>query len=162
MTSKKKRNKRQEDEDREGGGASSSGSGVQFRDFLGDKQANRDDLLSAEEIRRLMVVHGDVHEIKVKKQKELRDQRKSVREGKVSLNAFRQGLMGGGLASQYKVNPILADKAQFSGIDSQVTPLPDENIAETNPDLRDALEHQYRLQNQPRNAPHFHPKPKPQ
>lgn len=128
---------------------------IEFRDFLATHDQTRDDQLPFEEKKRLLAVHKDTHEMRVKKQKELRDQRQAVKEGKISLQTYRQERGG-----QEKGNhPILANKAQFSGIDRKVTALPNENIAETNEDKRNELEYQYRLRYAPENAPRFHPKP---
>ena len=104
-------------------------------------------------------MHKDVHALEVKKQKALQEERKALKEGKINLQTYRQGLQGGGMHSQYKVNPILANKAQFSGIDRQVNALPTENIAETNEGQRNELEHEYRLRFAPSMTPSFHPKP---
>lgn len=144
----------------EGGEGEGGQSGqIEFRDFLGGAERMRDDLLSPEEKARLLSVHQDVHEIRVKKQKELREQRQALKDGKISLQNYREGLAGNGINSQYKANPILANKAQFSGIDRQVIALPNENVAETNPEQRDELEHRYRLSHRLENAPVFNPKP---
>ncbi|VVC77283.1 hypothetical protein AQUSIP_26100 [Aquicella siphonis] len=146
--------------DDEGTGSSGGQSGqIEFHDFLATGANLRDDLLPFEEQKRLLSTHKDLHEAKVKQQKEKRDQYKDLKNGKVPLKAFREGLMASGLNAQYKANPILANKAQFSGIDRQVNALPTENLAETNQDKRDELlnELKYRLGYQP--APAFNPKP---
>ena len=67
--------------------------------------------------------------------------------------------MGGGANAQFKTNPALADKAQFSGIDKQVIALPTESLDETNPEMREELlnELKYRLGYQA--TPKFNPKP---
>ena len=154
--------------DRETGSGESGASGqsgaIEFRDFLATSQNLRDDQLSGEEKHRLLVVHKDVHELRVKKQKELRDSRKELKEGKVNLQDFRQE-QGQGYAaerSQYKANPILAQSAQFSGsVDRQVNAVPTEFIAETNPEKQNELSYQYQLRHRPNYAPapQFHPKP---
>lgn len=142
--------------DGEGGSGGKSGQ-IEFRDFIGGERL-RDDLLPIDEKNRLLTVHKDTHERNVKKQKERRDEYKALKEGKVSLQSYRQGLAGG-MSSQYKINPILADKAQFSGIDRQVNFDPTLNEANTNDDLRNELENQYRLRYAPELAPRFNPKP---
>lgn len=154
------------DEDTEGtqGTEGDSGTGgqsgqIEFKDFIGTGERLRDDLLPADEKKRLLSVHKDTHEIRVKKQKELRDQRQSLKDGKIPLQTYRQGVMGTGMNSQYKANPVLANKAQFSGIDRQVNTLPTENVADTNDALRDKLENQYRKTYVPQYAPTFNPKP---
>lgn len=146
------------DEDERGTEQGGAGGKIEFRDFLSTGENKRDDLLSPEEKKRLLAVHQGEHEDRVKKQKELSEQRKALKDGKIPLQTYRQGLMAG-MSSQYKVNPVLANKAQFSGIDRQVNALPNENIAETNEEKRNELENQYRLRYAPQSAPKFHPKP---
>ena len=158
MSSKKKDLNTQENGESDSGASGASGR-VAFRNFLDGAAEVRDDLLPPEEIRRLLSVHKDVHAIEVKKQKALQDQRKAMKEGKISLQSYRQGMQGAGMHSQYKVNPILANKAQFSGIDRQVNALPTENMAETNEAQRNELENEYRLRFAPGMTPVFHPKP---
>ena len=131
---------------------------IAFSDFISGGDDGRDDQLSPGEEKRLLIVHKETHEDRVKKQKSLREERKALKEGKIPLATFRQGL-GAGMQSQYKVNPILANKAQFSGIDKQIIAIPSENIAETNQENRAELENQYRLRYAPENAPRFNPKP---
>ncbi|RDI43761.1 hypothetical protein [Aquicella lusitana] len=150
------------DQDTEGESGKGSGgkSGqIEFRDFLASGEHLRDDLLSSDEIRRLLSVHKDGHEDRVKLQKDKREQYKALKEGKISLAAHRQGLMGAGMSAQYKVNPILANKAQFSGVDRQINPIPEENIAETNNEKRNELQFQYNLRHRPEyaHAPKFIP-----
>lgn len=152
-----------EDSDNSGqaddGSDSSTGtqSGIVFREFIGSAPS-REDLLPPDEKKRLIIVHQDLHEVRVKKEKSLREDRKALKEGKITVESYHQG-MSSGFQSQYKINPILADKAQFSGIDRQVIPLPSENVAETNQENRNELEHQYRLRYAPDSAPRFNPKP---
>jgi hypothetical protein len=140
-------------------GSGGQGGKIEFHDFLATGANVRDDLLSFEEKKHLIATHKDVHELKVKQQKEKRDQYKNLKEGKVTLKSFREGLMASGVNAQFKANPILARSAQFSGIDRQVNQLPTENLAETNQEKRDELlnELKYRLGYQP--APAFNPKP---
>jgi len=153
-----------ENEDDETGQDSASGTGgqsgqIEFHDFLATGANVRDDLLPYDEKRRLLSLHKDIHELRVKQQKEKRDQYKNLKEGKIPLNAYRDGLRASGGSAQFKTNPILAQSAQFSGIDRQVSGLPTENIADTNQEQRDELQNElrYRLGYQP--APTFNPKP---
>ena len=143
----------------QGGGQSG---GIAFHDFIGVGQHTRDDLLSPEEKKRLLSTHDFTHEGRVKQQKDRRDQYKALKEGKTSLKDYRQGLMGAGMNAQYRVNPALADKAQFAGVDRQVNALPNENAAETNNEKREELQLQYNLRHHPEyaNTPKFVP-PKP-
>lgn len=140
------------------GGKGGKGGGIEFREFITSGERLRDDLLTGDEKRRLLSVHEGQHEGVVKKQKSTRDQRKQLKEGKVSLPAYRQGLASQG-GSQYKSHPVLSQKAQFSGIDRQVNSLPTENVADTNQEKRDELQYQYNLVHRPENAPRFNPKP---
>ncbi len=137
------------------GGASGQ---VEFQNFIHAEQARRDDLLPPDEIRRLLAVNKNLHETKVKKQKALRDERKALKEGQTNLQDYRQGLAE---QSNYKPHPILSEKAQFSGRDRQVNDLPNENIADTNPNDRHELKNNYEKKYQPQNAPKFTPKPTP-
>jgi hypothetical protein len=148
----------------EGGSETGSGSGgqggkIEFHDFLSTGANLRDDTLPFEEEKRLLSNHKDIHELKVKQQKDKRQQYKDLKDGKVPLKDFREGLRASGMSSQFKTNPELADKAQFSGIDKQVNPSPPENDADTNPEQRDELQNElrYRLGYQP--TPTFNPKP---
>lgn len=144
-------------EEEESGSSGQSGA-IEFRDFLTTASQTRDDLLSADEKKRLLSQHKDIHELRVKKQKEIRDNRQLLKNGQAEVRkANRQARLAA--ISPYKPNPILANKAQFSGIDRQVNALPTENVAETNAEMRDELEYQYRLRYAPNNAPQFHPKP---
>ena len=156
--------KAQIDETDDEGRGSATGSGgqsgaIKFRDFTGMSEPKRDDLLPADEKKRLLAVHNSSHESRVKKQKETRDQRQQVKEGKVSLQQYREGLAAKH-ESQYKSHPILSNKAQFSGMDSQLNPDPIENRSEANEELRNELELQYRLRYAP-SAPakKFDPRP---
>ena len=130
---------------------------IEFKDFLAAGDPKRDDLLSSDERKRLLIIHKESHEYRVKKQKSLREERAALKEGKIALANYRQQMSG--MGTPYKVNPILANKAQFSGIDRQVQLLPNEHVADTNPGQREELEYRYRLTNQPSYMPHFNPKP---
>lgn len=152
-----------EPKEEEGGESGESGTGgrsgqIEFREFIGVLPL-RDDLLTGEEKRRLLAVHEGAHESAVKKQKDTRDQRQLLKEGKVSLPAYRQGLAASGGVSQYKSHPTLSNKAQFSGMDRQVNSLPNEQISDTNNDKRQELQYQYNLVHRPQHAMRFNPKP---
>src|SRR3990167_4745827 len=153
--------KEKEGSDGESGECGKSSGDIQFRyqDILSDGQ--RDDVLPKTEIKRLLVVHQDLHKERVDKQKLTRKERKAMKEGRVSLASnyhygMKQAAVRGGRASSYKSHP-LTEKAQFSGIDRQVNFLPTENQGETNLEIKDKLENRYRLQH----APKFNPKPRP-
>lgn len=156
--------KGQEDDDTDSGESGQGGQSgaVEFRDFIGTGDHSRDDQLSPEEQKRLLIVHNGTQAEHVKKQKILRDQRNDLKSGKISLESYRQSLTSAAMISDFKApHPVLWDKAQFSGIDSQMNPQPAENVADTNPADRNELEYRYRLQYAPEHAPKFHPKLQP-
>lgn len=156
--SKKEFHKR--DDDEEEGSATGGRSGeVAFRDFLASSDRLRDDQLPPDEKKRLLNNHKDIHESNVKKQKNLRDARNDLRNGKTSLENYRNGLPGAEASSQYKAHLILASAAQFSGQDRQITQVPNQNISEANEADRNRLENEYRLRHQPELGPRFNPKP---
>lgn len=148
-------NKSQNDDESGTSGGQSGQMG--FHDFLSEGPL-REDLLPPDQIRRLLGEHRNQHEERVKKQKILRDDYKAVKNGNKSVQTLREG-KGSGLNSAYPPHPILADKAQFSGIDKEVNPQPSENMADTNEADRNDLENQYRLQYAPKIQPKFNPKP---
>lgn len=110
----------------------------------------RDDLLPENEKNRLLKVHQSIHKDRVIKQKQTREQRAAVREGRQAY--FQSGLGSQSLSSSYKTHPI-SNKAQFAGIDRQNQMIPTENIADTNQDARKELQLQHQLQYQPDYTP---------
>ena len=146
-----------DDETEDDAGKGGKSGQVEFREFIGTERM-RDDLLSPSDRNRLLGVHRTLHELKVKKQKELRDQRKNLKEGKITLEAYRQGIAE---KSEFKAHPALSHQAQFSGRDRQVNDLPNDNIAETNQEKREELQYQYSLRYRQENVPKFNPKPMP-
>lgn len=155
----KKPDKKQVDTSDDESGSGSQSSSIEFADFLSSGVEKRDDMLSREELKRLLGTHEGAHEDRVKKQKELREERKNLKEGKISKSDYRSGMAKS--HSQYPAHPVLSNKAQFSGIDKQNSALPTENVANTNDENRNELENQYRLRHAPQNAPRFNPKPTP-
>lgn len=145
--------KNDENAEEDEGGKGGQGSQVAFRTFIAMGDSLRDDL-PGEEKRRLRSIHEGVHEAVVEKQKNTSDQYKQLKEGKISLEAYRQGK---GI-SDYKNHPLLSNKAQFSGIDRQVNALPTENVAETNNELAAELKYRYNLVHRPQEALRFNPK----
>lgn len=129
---------------------------IEFADFISTGVEKRDDMLTPEDKKRLLGSHAGTHEERVKKQKTLREERKKLKEGKVSKKDYQAGMAKA--QSQFQAHPVLSDKAQFSGIDQQVNSLPTENVAETNNENRHTLENQYQLRHAPNNAPQFNPK----
>lgn len=149
-------NKGQHDD--EGTGESGGQSGqIEFRDFI-NPGASREDLLPPDQRKRLLSEHDAQHAERVKKQKIARDDYKAVKNGKKSVQSLREG-RGSGLNSTYLPHPKLSQQAQFSGIDSKVSPNPADNVADTNEADRNDLENQYRLQHAPKFQPKFNPKP---
>ena len=110
----------------------------------------RDDLLPESEKKRLLQVHQSIHEGRVIRQKQVREQRAAMKKGKKM--GLQANFGGQGFGSSYKVHPI-SHKAQFAGIDRQNTFVPTENIAETNQDQREEIQLQYSLQYQPEYTP---------
>lgn len=126
---------------------------------------NRDDLLPASEIKRLLIVHKELHKERVDKQRSTRAERAAKKEGRyIPLtveqqirNGLRSGSAGG--SSKYKKHRI-SDKAQFSGIDKQVVGIASINEAQTNEKARDALENKLENRLQNRATPKFNPRPR--
>ena len=156
------------DQDEEGSQTGEGGQGgvageIRFRYKDAMSIDPRDDALPPLEVNRLLAVHKDLHKAYIDKQKQTRKERKQLKEGRASLTS-REGLVvrargtGGGRYSPYKKHPI-SNRAQFSGIDRQISTLPTENLAETNEAKRNELENRYQLRYQ--NAPKFNPKPRP-
>ena len=147
----KKDNYNQTDDDGSGkGGASGE---IVFKDFLKSGMEQRDDLLTGVELRNLLAAHKDTSEGRVKKQKELRDQRADLKAGKQQ--TYEQQGYAAENQTPYKPHPALMDKAQFSGIDRQVNALPTINAADTNEADRNELDNQYRqkYELEPKQAP---------
>jgi hypothetical protein len=154
-------NSQHKNEDESGSGQIGTGQ-IEFKDFLSNHEAMRDDLLSEEEKNHLLVVHKSGSEANIKKQKEKRDTYKALKEGKLPLSTYRQEMMSVGAQAGYKVHP-LNNKAQFSGVDRQVTNIANDFEAKTNEEQAHELQNKYELQNRPQlaNAPKFNPKPSP-
>jgi len=155
---KKKRITENTDESGDDSDGSKGGAGgkIEFHEFLSSSEGKRDDLLSGEEKRHLFIMHESVQEQDVKKQKEKLDGYAKLKKGEISLPVFRE-MVGSGMSSQYKNHPAFAETSQFT--DGQVSNLPNENTADTNPEKREELQYQYNLVNRPQNAPRFNPKP---
>ncbi len=151
-----KKNKHEGDETGEGTGGQTGA--IEFRDFITAQTSLRDDNLPPDELRRLRAVHGIAHELRVKKQKELRDTRQDLKNGKITLDNYRQGLAAE-MNSKYPPHPTLANKAQFSGIDKQENVVPSLNEAKTNDENRNELENRYQNKYQPQMGKKFNPKP---
>lgn len=158
MTSKQVKNKQLNKQDEDDTGSSGQGGRVEFTDFITGRNQLREDQLPPNELRRLLAAHDQAHKGRVEKQKVLRDQRNDLKNGKVTLDNYRQGLASG-MSSQYPAHPILSSKAQFSGVDRQNNPVPTENQAQTNDENRNELENQYRLRHAPEIGKKFNPRP---
>lgn len=162
MSSKRDKNKSgilpADDDADDDQGSSGQGGKIEFHDFVTGSGSLRDDQLPPDEMRRLLSIHNDAQKDRVKKQKELRDQRKEAKAGNKVRKEAGQGLSAG-MHSQYPPHPILSDKLR--GADPQVNPNPSENNVQTNEANRDELQHKYQLRHQPQltNRPQFNPKP---
>jgi hypothetical protein len=154
-----------EADESDGGENGQSGtSGVEFHlDFLTGE--TRDDLLSPEDLKRLLKVHNDLHYDLVKKQKIERKTRLEIKEGKhpIISNDYT-GDTGYGMShSDVETHPI-NETAYFSGtIDKKVTfsPLDTQNIANDDKKKelvkRNELKNEHRLQHT--HTPKFNPRP---
>ena len=135
-------NKKLKKEDTEGeSGQGGRGGRIEYTDFLG----------TGESVKQALSVHESGHEGRVKLQKELISERKTLKEGK------NQGLRltGSGTHSQFKSHPI-SQTAQFSGsTDKRVTGVPCDLDAQTNDTERNKLQLGQKLQH----APAFNPRP---
>lgn len=124
-------------------------------------ETSRDDLLSPSEINRLLEVHREYHKGYVDKQKLTREDRAALKEGRKTLRQQQQmgmGLGRGQGSSPFKKHPI-SDRAQFSGIDRQVSFDPRNFDADTNAEKQNENELKYNLNFQPKRQ--FNPKPSP-
>lgn len=139
-------------DDDEGGRGDQSGS-IEFKDWMTTPN-HRDDLLPAAEKDRLKQVHKSGHKDLVTKQKEAIERIKALKEGKVSLQTYRDERHGN--QNPYKAHP-LSYQAQFSGIDNKVKNLPNELEAETNQEKQQELQYQHRQRYQPEIQPRFIP-----
>jgi hypothetical protein len=153
----------QDQDDESGDSGHLGGSGVEFHFDISPGE-RRDDLLSTEELKRLLKVHHDLHYDLVKKQKIERKNRNEIKEGKrpTVANDYSIGNSGFGANQGGKQHP-LTQKAYFSGIDKQVIGLQSENVANTNEGQKNELEARLELKNrlQHKNAPKFNPTPRP-
>lgn len=158
MVDQKYPKKLEDDTSDETGSGGKSGH-IEFREFIASTESLRDDLLPVDEKKRLLIVHKDTQLDKVKKQKELRDVRQAIKDGKIPLQSYRHGIMEAAANAGFKAHP-LSNSAQWSGRDRQITELPSEHLAETNPKDRDELQLQFSLRHQPEfvNAPKNTPK----
>lgn len=125
----------------------------------------RDDALPPSEVKRLLAVHYDLNKSYIDKQRQTRKERKQLKEGRASLTSRQEVTARAGRGerySPYKKHPI-SNRAQFSGVDRQISALPTENLAVTNEqnknELQNKLQNKHRLTYQ--NAPRFNPKPRP-
>lgn len=154
---KNKKNIYTEDDSNQGDSSSgAAGSSIQFADFITGKSGLTEDSLPPDELRRLRAVHNTAHEDRVKKQKALLENRNAVKEGKDAANKH-QATMAAQQENQYPPHPLLADKAQFSGIDKQENQVPALSETQTNEGDKDKLENKYRKQHKPEMGKKFIP-----
>jgi len=145
-----------ESDSSESGGDDTSGTGgqsghIEFKEFI-TNEALRDDLLSEDKRRQYLGTHDRITEGVIKKQKGTRDRYQQLKEGKLSLDKYRQE-KGMSASSSYPPHPSLSNQAQFSGADPEVNSLPDRYEADTNNENRNELEYRYNLVNRPQNVP---------
>ncbi len=153
---------KKDDEDEGGKSGSSTGSQggtIGFVDFLNPHSAGRDDLLSEKDRKHLIDVHKDVHKLKVELQKDKITQIKNLKNGKITLGAYRANMGGGHGSSAFKNNPALKNFGR--GIDPKVIGVPNEMAADTNQDKREELLNDLRMRLGFSPAPSFAPKYKP-
>lgn len=133
------------DDTSEGGSSTGSEGGkIGFVDFLNPHSAARDDLLSEKDRKHLLGVHKDVHKSKVELQKDKLTQIKNLKNGKMTLGAYRASMGGGGYGpSAFKNNPALKNYGR--GIDPKVIGTPNEVDAQTNNDKREELLNDLRM-----------------
>jgi hypothetical protein len=105
-------------------------------------------------------IHQDLHKAYVDKQRITKAERNQIKKETPAQANQRSLGQGKGNTSRYKAHPI-STKAQFSGIDRQVAPLPSENAANTNEKLRDALENKLENRYNYRHQPTVAMKPRP-
>jgi hypothetical protein len=144
------------------GGTGGQTGAIEFRYHDALATPARDDYLPPDEIRRLIIVHRDLHKARVKDQQFAREQRDAKKDGRISTPNYGRSMglgSGGGGSSQFKKHPI-SNMAQFSGMDKQVIGLASENESKTNAELKEQLENQ--LRNRYTNTPKFiPPRPRP-
>ena len=125
----------QSGESGESGGGGIGGK-VHFRYKDPASSLPRDDALPATEIKRLLIIQSELHKTRVDKQKQIRKERQEVKSGRKHIHRSDYSRRhGAGRYSSYKKHPI-SNKAQFSGMDRQMSAIPSENIAETNAEQR--------------------------
>ncbi len=147
----------QDDENQEGKTGQGGKSGE--KGFRIQQETSRDDLLTPKQLK----LHQEINKAYVEKQKILRKERAAIKEGRndvvAQLRAARGlGMGSGGSSSPFKKHPI-SDKAQFSGIDKQISGIPTLNETNTNDEKRNELENRYNLTHQPKRT--FNPRPSP-
>lgn len=152
MPNRRKDDKKYEEDETSGDAGGQSGH-IEFRDFISNKESLRDDLLTPEEKR----LHEVIHESRVKKQKNRLENRQAVKEGKVSLASYKQGLSAAAEGSRFLAHPAFENSVQFHA-NQNSNELPHNTISDTNEDKRDELQFQLRIQPRPGYAS---PKPRP-
>ena len=131
----------------------SQGGQIEFRDFIA-LERQRDDQLSPEETKRLLATLIESHEQGIKKQKETLSEREKLKQGKMTLQEYRQSK-----SSDQIPHPLLADKAYFSGVDNKVKSLPTEYDGKTNEKEYDEQKHEYDLKYEKMKGKKFNQRP---
>lgn len=133
------------DEIGDAGGSQGGRSGqVEFVDFMSSN--------TKEEIKRVQSMHTGIHEAIVKKQKASIEALQAVKEGKVPVQAYHQGLGAGMGAGASKAGHPLSKAAQFSG-DAKTNPVPSEYVGVTNEGEQQEADNKFELRYAPQNAP---------
>jgi hypothetical protein len=144
------------------GGTGGQTGAVEFR-YKDAMSTRRDDVLPPNEIRRLQIVHKDIHKERVKKQMLSRKDRAARLAGNPAVRQPAQYQVGyggsGGALSRYKKHPV-TDKMRGMA-DPQVIGVPNLSDATTNADLKDRLENQLQNRHRYQNVPKFNPRPRP-
>lgn len=142
------------------GGLGGAGGKIRYRYKDAASLEPRDDMLSPNELQRLLNVHKDLHKGRVDKQKVTRKEREATKQGNLKQAAIIRQQAGyaqrGGSHSRFKQHPV-SNMAQFSGIDKQLSSMPTINEADTNLEARDQLDNRLENNLQLRNAPKFNP-----
>ncbi len=157
MPIEKKRPREEGDDDSQGGKTGR----VEFSGVLtGLTDQRRDDAvpLSEPEIRQLLVEHEKRHAEQVEKQREEQKARELQQKDPSKKEEYSLGQgglgYGGGADSGFPPHPVLAEAAQFSGMDKQVTAAPADHKAETNAEIQQELANRlqlgFKLQHQPK------------
>lgn len=131
---------KQEEESDGGDAGGVGGSGI---DFHWDDPLQ--DIPLTPEQQRLLAEHTERQRQHVKDAKQEQQARQQQRENRGVYHQGQQGHGPGG-SGAFKQHPVLGDKAQFSGMDPQETPVPSDFDNESNAEERSQVEARLELQ----------------